>query len=259
MDTQPKSVVFIAGTFFSNSCWEEWKLYFESEGYICTSPPWPHKQVSSEELRNGPSNTAIASIRLAALTRFYGDIVKGFPVKPILIGHSLGGLIVQLLIQQGLGTAGVAVHSFPPFGILSLDFSFLKKWWHAIGFFSSAENAYLISFVKWKHTVSNGMTCEQQKQSYYDYAIPESKLVVRDALTRMSQIDFEKQHAPLLFTSGGHDRLIPSNVNYRNFEKYKSGNSITDYEDFKASNHLVFGPRECMEEADFIIHWLDRL
>jgi hypothetical protein len=98
------------------------------------------------------------------------------------------------------------------------------------------------------------MTCEQQKQSYYDYAIPESKLVVRDALTRISQIDFEKQHAPLLFTSGGHDRLIPSNVNYRNFEKYKSGNSITDYQAFEDSNHLVFGPHECMEEADFIIH-----
>jgi pimeloyl-ACP methyl ester carboxylesterase len=256
METFPKAVVFITGTFFSNNCWDEWKLYFESEGYTCLAPAWPQKEASPEELRNRQPNADIASIRLTTIIKFYGDFVKTLPQPPILIGHSLGGLIVQLLIQQGFGTAGVAVHSFPPFGILTFQFSFLKKMWKALGFFSSIDEAYFIPFTKWKRTIAPGMGFEQQKQSYYDYAIPESKLVVRDAFTRLSTIGFEKPHVPLLFTSGGRDQMISAKVNYKNYKKYNSKNSIADYEDFKNSNHMIFGQRECMEEADFIIYWL---
>src|SRR5687768_10649066 len=111
---EDKSIVFIAGTFIANNCWDEWKLYFEDNGYVCIAPPWPNKEHAPEVLRNRHPDPSIASIDLEILVDYYAEVVKQFSVQPILIGHSLGGLIVQLLLQRGLGIAGIAIHSFPP-------------------------------------------------------------------------------------------------------------------------------------------------
>src|SRR6185295_1934216 len=106
-NTLPKSILFITGTFISNDCWNEWKFFFESKGYVCIAPAWPHKEASPEELRNRPSDDAIALNRLDTLTDYFAAIVNALPEQPIMIGHSLGGLVVQLLLQRRLGAAGV--------------------------------------------------------------------------------------------------------------------------------------------------------
>ena len=93
-NTPAKSVVFITGTFISNNCWDEWKSYFETKGYTCIIPAWPFKDASSEELRNRPAIDGIASNTLTSLTDYFVSIVNELPEKPILIGHSLGGLVV---------------------------------------------------------------------------------------------------------------------------------------------------------------------
>jgi len=255
--TSTKSVVFITGTFLGNNCWDEWKLYFESNGYKCIAPAWPYKDASPEELRNRHPNTPIALNRLDNLIDYFATITNTLPEKPILIGHSLGGLIVQLLLQSGLAVAGVAIHSFPPKRITTFKFSFLKAWWKAMGFFTFTKGTCMISFKRWKYTIANGMTCEQQKQLFYKYAIPESKLIIRDTFTSVAKINFNNEHPPLLFTGGGQDQIIPASLNYNNYKKYTIGNSITDYKEFKNHNHLVFGSQEWKKDADFILYWLE--
>lgn len=254
-----KSVVFITGTFVGNNCWDEWKTYFEGKGYKCVAPSWPHKNASPEELRNRHPDSAVATNRLDDLTNYFADIVNALPEKPIMIGHSLGGLIVQLLLARGFGTAGVAIHSFPPSGVRISNISFLKAVWWALVFFTSAEKTYMIPFRKWKRTITNGMTCEEQKELFYKYAVPESKLIIRDAFKSAAKIHFEKKRLPLLFISGSCDHLISASVNFDNCENYKRSNSITDYKDFKGRNHLIFGHPAWRDEADFILSWLQRL
>jgi pimeloyl-ACP methyl ester carboxylesterase len=251
-----KSVVFITGAFIGDNCWDEWILYFESRGYSCIAPAWPGKYASPEELRNRHPDAGIASNRLAALTDYFAVIINTLPVESIIIGHSLGGLIAQLLLQRGIGAAGVALHSFPPRGVNRYRFSFLETWWEAMGFFTSSRKSYLMRFRKWKKTVANGMDCDQQKQAYYDYAIPESKLIIRDTFECMTKVDFSKPHAPLLFIAGGRDRFIPASLNLNNYKKYKMSQSITEYKNFKRRNHLVFSPSAWKEDADFILCWL---
>ena len=254
-----KSVVFITGTFIGNNCWDEWKLYFECKGYRCIAPAWPYKDAFPEELRNRHPDEAIASNRLDKLVNYFGNEVNGLSEQSIVIGHSLGGLIVQLLLKRGVGTAGVAIHSFPPPGVSTLKFSFLKAVWGALGFFTPTQKTYMISFKKWKHAIANGMTCDQQKQSFYKYAIPESKLVTRDAFKCAAKINFKQPHAPLLLISGSRDQVIPPSLNYDNYKKYKTGPSITDYKEFKARNHLVFDHPAWKEDADFILNWLQEI
>ena len=255
---QSKTVVFITGAFVHHSCWDAWRTYFESKGYKTIAPPWPHKDAAAETLRNSHPNPAIASNRLAALTDYYGNKVEQLPGKPILIGHSIGGLIVQLLLQRGLGFSGVAIHSVPPQGIMTFKFSFLKAGWGPLGFFTPVKKTFLMSFRQWQYAFTNGMDSDAQKKGYYDFAIPESKLMVRDTITKAAKIHFDTARAPLLLTSGSDDHTIPASLNYANYLKYKNSPSITEYKEFRGRNHFVLGQPTWKEDADYILEWLAR-
>lgn len=252
------TVIFITGAFVHHSCWDEWRLYFESKGYTTIAPPWPHKNSPAETLRNSHPNAEIASNRLAMLTDHYAGIVKQQPGKTILIGHSIGGLIVQLLLQRGLGCCGVAIHSVPPQGIITFKLSFLKAGWGPLGFFTSTRRSFLMSFMQWKYAFTNGMGCDAQKQAYYNFAIPESKLVVRDTITKAAKVNFEIPRAPLLLTAGSDDHTIPASLNFDNYKKYRKSNSITDYKEFKGRNHFVLGQPSWKEDAEYILEWINK-
>jgi pimeloyl-ACP methyl ester carboxylesterase len=256
MNSLPKSIVFITGAFIGSNCWDEWKNYFESKGYNCIAPCWPYKNGPPEELRNRHPDPEMASNRLGELIDYFELIINTVEEKPILIGHSLGGLIVQLLLQHGFGAAGVAIHSFPPFGICSLRLRFLKTVWEAMSFFTSKRQTYLMPFSTWAYAMTNGMDFERQKELYYMYAIPESKQVIRDTFKQLTKIDFKRSHAPLLLTSGSNDKLISTVLNYCNYKKYSNSDSVTSYKEFKGHPHLVFDRPAREKEADFILRWL---
>jgi len=255
----PKSIVFISGAFISNSCWDEWITYFESRGYKCIAPAWPHKDASAEELRNRPASDPMASNTLVSLIDHYASIINSLPEKPVVIGHSIGGLIVQLMLQQELAIAGVAIHPFPPKGINRFWLLFLKAIWEAMVLFTTDRHTYLMSFSRWRYTIANGMDYEDQKELYYRYVTPESKKVIREAFNCITNIDFKKPHPPLLITSGSNDKLIPASQNYNNYKKYRNGSLLTEYIEFKNHSHLVFGVPTWMEEPNCILHWLQEL
>jgi pimeloyl-ACP methyl ester carboxylesterase len=256
--TASKSILFITGAFIGHNCWDSWKAFFESKGYTTSAPAWPNKDGSAEELRNRQPDAGIASNRLTALTDFYARQADALSEKPILIGHSIGGLIVQLLLQRGLGSCGIAIHPVAPQGVYTFKFSFLKAGWNALGFFTSTRQSYLMSFKNWQYAFTNGMTEAEQKDSYYRFTIPESKLIVRDTITSAASIDFERPHAPLLITSGSDDNSIPASLNYSNYRKYKHTSSITDYREFAGRNHFVLGQSTWQEDAHFILNWINK-
>jgi hypothetical protein len=158
-----------------------------------------------------------------------------------------------------LGFSGVAIHSVPPQGIMTFKFSFLKAGWGPLGFFTSVKKTFLHSFRQWQYAFTNGMDCDAQKEGYYQFAIPESKLIVRDTITKAAKVNFSKPHAPLLFTSGSDDHTIPASLNYANYLRYKDSNSITDYKAFKGRNHFVLNQPTWKEDADYILAWIGRL
>ena len=78
-----------------------------------------------------------------------------------------------------------------------------------------------MSYKQWQYAFTNGMDCDEQKDAYYKFLIPESKLIVRDTITSAAKVNFENPHAPLLLTSGSDDHTIPASLNYANYKKYK--------------------------------------
>ena len=260
MDSPKNSVLFITGAFVGNNCWDEWQTYFQSKGYTTSAPPWPHKDASVEELRaRHPHNDKeLALLTLHELKEYHANIIKSLPEQPIIIGHSFGGLLTQLMINMGLGVAGVAIHSVPPKDVFPYEFSFLKAGWKALGYFTSIEETYMMSFEDWQYAFVNGMPFEEQHIAYETYCIPESKTVVRDGTTKEAHIDFKKPHVPLLITAGDTDHIMPAHLNNRNFKAYSQDNgSVTDYKLFQNRNHFVLGQSTWQEDADYILEWLN--
>lgn len=250
-----KTIVFVTGAFITHLCWEKWIPYFENLGYKVIVPPWPNKNADAETLRNQRPNMLIAGNRLNDLISYFEGIVKQLPSKPLLIGHSIGGLITQILIQRGLASGGVAIHSVPPQGIMTFKLSFLKAGWGPLGFFTPTDEPFMMSFAQWQYAFTNGMPPEEQKEGYYKFATPESKLIVRDTITSVAAVDFKKPHAPLLFLAGGKDHTIPASLNYDNYKKYKDLSSVTDYKEFGFANHFVIAHPCWKEQADYIQKW----
>jgi len=254
-----KTIVFITGAFVSSDCWNEWKAYFEQKGYTTLAPAWPYKDAPACTLRQRHPDADVASQRLANLTAYFTTIVEQLPEKPILIGHSMGGLITQLLLQKDLAAAGIAIHSLQPQGIFTFKFSFYKAGWGALGFFTDTRKTYLMSFAEWQYAFTNGMPFDVQKEAYYNLLVPESKLLVRDATTSAAKVDFARPHAPLLFLAGSTDRFIPASLNYTNYKRYTDRKSVTDYKEFAGRNHFVLGQPNWKENADFILNWLAKI
>lgn len=258
MSIQSNTVVFVTGAFVSHRGWDEWRGYFESKGYKTIAPPWPYKDASSAaELRaRQPNDTDLAALTLSEVIDSYAAVIKGLPEKPILIGHSLGGLMTQVLVNRDLAAAGVAIHSVPPLGVFPYEFSFLKAGWKSFGLFTSIKKTYLMSFKTWQYAFVNGMVLEDQKVAYENSTIPESKTVARGGLSKAAKVDFAKPHAPLLFTSGSTDNITPAHLNFRNFKKYRKNDSVLDYKEFPGRNHFVVNLPTWKEDADYILEWI---
>ena len=260
MPITTRNVVFVTGAFVSHHGWAPWVEYFGERGYTAVAPPWPFKDGTAAELRaRQPNDTALALLTLREVIDHYASVVRGFPEKPIVIGHSLGGLMTQILVNRDLAAAGVAIHSVPPLGVFPYEWSFLRGGWRSLGLFTSVRRTYLMSFPKWQYAFVNGMPLEAQRRAWEENTIPESKTVARGGLTRAAAVDFDKAHAPLLFTSGDRDTITPDHLNRRNFNRYRRGNgSILDYRMFPGRNHFVVGQPTWREDADYILDWLGR-
>ncbi|MEI9910243.1 MAG: alpha/beta hydrolase [Bacteroidota bacterium] len=256
MQATSKTILFISGSFISHYSWNNWRVFFEENGYITNAPAWPYRNDSAEILRKRHPDADIASITLLQLLDYYEGIANSFPEQPVLIGHSLGGLIVQVLLNRGVGAAGIVINSVPPRGVMTFTFSYLSFIVRHLGFLTSIKTTYLLSFSGWRHFVTNGMPIADQKKSYNTMAVPESRLVARDCFSRTAKIDFKKAHVPLLFVAGNEDWIIPASLNYFNYKKYSHKKSVTAYKEFKKNNHFVFTKPSEMAITTYIQIWL---
>jgi len=255
--THTKKVIFITGAFVSHTCWDQWIDYFAEHGYEAFAPAWPFKDAPAKALREKqPYDSGLAALTLDQLIDYYASIAIRLPEKPIIVGHSLGGLIAQILINRNLGSAGVAIHPVPPQGVFPYEFTFLRATFKLLGIFSSVKHTYLVNFNDFKRTFLNGLPENMHADAYEKYAIPESRTVAKGGLTKAAAVDFAKEHAPLLITSGGRDNLIPVHLINRNYKSYKDNYSITDYREFVNSTHGLLTDLSWREEADFILEWL---
>jgi pimeloyl-ACP methyl ester carboxylesterase len=252
MNTQ--TIVFIHGMYMNPLCWEQWTDFFQSKGYKCLAPAWPGRDQTVETLRKQHPDPQLGKLTLNDVLILFTNVIRALPEKPILVGHSMGGLIVQLLLQRDLAAAGVAIDSAPPMGVLTTKWPFLKSNWPHITPFVSQQNPIEMTFPRFQYTFVNGMPLSEQRLAYEKYVVPESRRVPRDSL--LAKIDFKQPHPPLLLIAGSADHLIPASLNRANYERYKSSSSEITFKEFAGRTHFIVGQDGWEEVAGFILSWL---
>ncbi len=249
-----KTIVFIHGLFMNPISWEPWIQFYEAKGYKCNAPAYDYHEGNPASLRN-TINPELGKLTFGQVIESIATFVNALPEKPILIGHSMGGLAVQKLLGMNLGVAGIAIDPAPPKGIFSLKRSFLKANLPTIN--PLKGNSICLPTVEWFHyAFCNTMTLEQTKIEYDKYVVPESRNIPRSSTKKDGKIDFNKPHAPLLIIAGEKDNIIPSSLNKKNYEAYKDKNSVTDFKEFAGRTHYICGQPNWEEVAIFISNWI---
>lgn len=254
-----KTVMFISGAFVSHHYWKQWLWYFESKGYKVIAPPWIHKNDTPENLREEDTCNKIGSIRLSELLCYYAEIIEQLQEKPILVGHSYGGLLVQLLIQKDLAAAGICISSFPTAGFSVKKLAFYKSIFKFPFNFFSGKGITFLSFKNWKDDFFNTASYEEQTTAFKDFVIPESKKALWDLLLKNTRVNFRRRHVPLFFIAASDDRIVSYELQNWNFKKYKNFHSITCFKNRNDQDHFLILHYDWKETAESIIIWLDQI
>jgi pimeloyl-ACP methyl ester carboxylesterase len=251
---KPK-IIFIHGMFLNPKSWEPWVAHFEALGYDCEAPAWPLHTGDPAELRaNIPAG--LGDLKLANLYDHYRQILSAEAEPPIVIGHSLGGLIVQKLASEGLIRIGVPICSVAPNRMLALDWGFMRNTATITNPFAGDE-PFIMTPELFYANFGNTMTEADSNAAHAKFAVHESRQVLRDILGEDGQIDIEQPHVPFLFIGAEKDEIIPAPLVMRNAHAYTDDRSHHQYIEFSGRGHFICGQNGWEEVALTISNWLD--
>lgn len=251
-----KKVVFIHGMFTTPTCWENWLPLFSKNGYDVRSPAWPLHDLPIEEQRDPKSREKLGNLSFDDLLNHYRRYLKTLNEKPILIGHSLGGLIAQILANEGLASAVIAIHPAPPNGLLVASWPFLRSNWAIISPFTNVNDPIVLDQDQFSYRFTNAESEELQKTLYEKYYVPESRRAGRGATEKSGVLIPEKLEAPLLLIAGSADHIIPETLVYKNYELYEKSPGVVDYESFNGRDHFTIGAPGWEAVVDASLKWL---
>jgi pimeloyl-ACP methyl ester carboxylesterase len=258
--TRP-TIVLIHGLWLTPRSWENWIAHFEKTGFDVIAPAWPGVEGEVEAVRKDPAK--LKGLRLKTVVDHYERIIRDLDAPPIIMGHSFGGLIVQLLLDRGLGVAGVAIDSAQTAAVPTLPFSTVWATISVLGNPFSMNGATSLSPSKFNYAFTNELTPGESQKVYDRYQIPAANRILWDGALALlnprasSKVDYANgTRAPLLFIAGSADHLVPPSINKANVRKYiGKSNAITDYREFPNRTHHIVGQEGWEEVADFALTW----
>lgn len=258
-------IVFVHGAWVTPLCWESFQPFFEARGYSTIAPPWPGKEDTVDAQRQSPS-PILAGLGIGEIVDHYEQIIRGLSERPILIGHSYGGLFVQLLLDRGFGSAGVAIDSAPPRGLFAFHPSTVRSLGKVLLTWQGWRKIVRTTFPDFGYAFVNNMPSEHQRSVYERHVVPETgRIFFQSALAPLSpkspaRLSFRKPaRAPLLLVAGGSDHIVPAAINRANYRRARQSPSLTTFKEFPGRAHWIIAQDGWEEVAGFIADWLDRL
>jgi pimeloyl-ACP methyl ester carboxylesterase len=253
--------MLIHGAWLSARSWENYVHYFETRGFAVTAPEWPRKVGDVEQLRDDAEEVARLGVR--EIVDHYEELIRAHDEPPVLIGHSYGGLFVELLLDRGLGRAGVAMSPAPPKGILVLPFSTLKAASPALAHPSRWHGIVPLTLEEFTYGFVNTFSPEDAAVAYERYAVPETGQIFYEAgfanfhLHPPTAVDFKNaERAPLLIVGADQDHTVPASLSKAQYKRYERSPARTDYVEFAGRPHLHMTAPDWEEVAAGIDSWL---
>lgn len=256
-----RTVVFLHGAWMTPTCWEPFRNHFEEQGYRTLAPAWPGKDRSVEEIRADPR--PLAGLGGEQIIDHYAEIVRAQPEPPVLVGHSFGGLFVQVLLSRGLGAAGVALNSAPPKGVVATQPTAFRALGSVIARPANRKRVVRWSFEQFRYAFVHTLPESRARAAYEQFVTPESgRLFFQGALSSVDRhspfaVDFAKaDRAPLLMIAGAEDHVVPASLNRVNHRRYRSPAAPVDYVEFPGRTHWIIAQDGWEEVAGHAAGWI---
>jgi len=251
------TIVLINGLWVTALSWENWVKHYTDKGYRVIAANWPGMEGDIEQLWRDPRT--FTRLGLPEVVDHYEQIIRELETAPIIIGHGLGGLVTQILLDRGWGAAGVAIASAPVKGIARLPLSMLKLAFSVLG--KSLNNkAASLTAQQFRRAFTNSLTESESLDAFNRYTVPApNRVLLQTALANFSAhsattVNFRNDtRAPLLLVAGGEDRVVPSSIVKANFDLYRESKAETDYKEFPDQANFTF--LQQTKVADYVLGW----
>lgn len=238
------TVVLIHDVWMAPRGWLLFQSYLQARGYRALAPAWPRMADDVEENRKNPR--ALDGLSLREIVDHYQRLVRALPEPPLLMGHGLGGLVVQMLLDRGFGAAGVALGSAAPKGGAPLSLGVLRALWPAMPRPFRTGQSWMPSYPCFRRALANTMGDCEAIRVYQRHIVPApcrplfQSLFAGLSAEAEAAVNFgNSRRAPLLLVAGGEDRLAPPDLVRVNHARYRHSAAITDYEEFPGRSHLM--------------------
>ncbi len=251
------TIVLIPGLWMTALCWEHWVKHYSDKGYCVIAANWPGMEGDIEHLRRDPST--FTSLGLPEVVDHNEQIIRELETPPIIIGHGIGGLVTQILLDRGWGAAGVAIASAPVKGIARLPLSMLKLAFSVFGN-SFRNKTSSLTTEQFHRAFANSLTETESLDAFYRYAVPApNRVLLQTAFANFSPhtaatVNFRNDtRAPLVLVAGGKDRIVPSSIVKANFDLYRESKAETDYKEYPEETHFTL--LQETKVADYVLGW----
>ncbi|MFO1434579.1 MAG: alpha/beta fold hydrolase [Candidatus Competibacteraceae bacterium] len=257
------TILLIHGAFMTSLYWENFIDFYDKKGFHCLAPSWPHKDKPVAELRRNPP-VELARLGALEIVDHYAGIIRALPEPPFLIGHSMGGLVVQMLLDRGFGAGGAAICSAPPRGVPPIFYWSVIKSARGLLAPRGWSRVLRLSFQEFQFASVHTLKESEQRAAYNRYVVPESRRVLWQVATasfhRATYVNFMNNHrAPLLLVAADEDLITPAAMNRLNLKRYWHSAASTEFKEFKGRTHWITLQPGWQEVADFIAVWFKRL
>ncbi|WP_328760391.1 alpha/beta hydrolase [Streptomyces sp. NBC_00271] len=254
-----KPVIFIQSLWLHASSWEPWVHMFKEAGSSPLAPGWPGSAENADA--NYACRESIADKGIDDAVQYYAGIAAACSQRPILIGHSFGGLIAETLLQQRLCAAAVSIAAVR--SAREVPFSALRSPWSRLASLSSRLPTVTLSARQFRYAFGNAVSLEESERLYERCTVPApSRPLYEVAAANSSPLPPVKSETanngrgPLLLISGGEDNTVPASVVKHAFEEYYRSSAVTDYLELPGRGHSLTIDSGWRDVAAACLEWL---
>jgi pimeloyl-ACP methyl ester carboxylesterase len=256
--SKQKTVVLVHGAWMTPTSWNPFKSYFESHGYKVIVPTWPGLDRPIEEIRKNPGQQ-FGSLSLQKIADHYEAIIRKLPEPPLLIGHSMGGLVTQILLDRGVGAAGIVIDSAPIGGIVA-DFRSLASALPTILRAGGWKKPFVLTKEAFDANFANTAPKAQRDADYAREVIPAPGRIFYEAAFSIGTfVDVKHRKQPLLVISGEKDRTVAPALVRSIFKKQSKAKARTDFLSFDGVSHYLVAEPGWQKVAEASLNWANNL